>query len=82
MLPRKLNISLGGDKFEIGILRQTKLGAEVERQYFTQLSMYFIVEWHFSKYFIDILAYFAGLTEFQYESAVTNLQKEKNLKGL
>ena len=50
MLPRKLNISLGGDKFEIGILRQTKLGAEVERQYFTQLSMYFIRKLQFSHF--------------------------------
>ena len=77
---KQLNISPLYDKFEIGILRQTKLGAEVERQYFTQLSMYFIVKWHFSEYFIDISAYFAA-TEFQLESGVTNLQKEKDLKG-
>ena len=73
---KRLNISPLYDKFEIGILRQTKLGAEVERQYFT----IFYRKMALFKYFIDISAYFAA-TEFQFESSVTNLQKEENLKG-
>ena len=35
---------------------------------------------HFSKYFIDISPYFPGLTEFQYETGVTILQKGEKFK--